>query len=156
MPKVSIPKEGLEEFRLMYYSSSQEDILKKYHWNTWHAVSEYARKRGFRRNKDIFSPRRGTIAPLLEESFDAYYWMGFILADGCFQKSGQLVICSAEKDKTHLDKLALFLKTETKKYKSSINADFIKNGWYRNPICYRVTVLETKLYQSVMDKFNKA
>jgi hypothetical protein len=53
-------------------------------------------------------PSRGTLKPLLEETPEAYYWMGFLLADGHFSEK-RLAVCLAKHDEEHLIKLSQFL-----------------------------------------------
>lgn len=52
--------------------------------------------------------RCGDLTKLLEDTYESYYWIGFLLADGCFS-NGRLRIDLAIKDKEHLLKLASFL-----------------------------------------------
>lgn len=42
---------------------------------------------------------------LLNDTCLAYYWIGFILADGSISKSGELKIALSIKDKDHLKKM---------------------------------------------------
>lgn len=53
--------------------------------------------------------RKSDLSPLLKENNIAYYWLGFILADGNFA-GNQLRISLSTKDKQHLQKLATLLK----------------------------------------------
>lgn len=55
--------------------------------------------------------RRGSLVPLLNGSLKSFYWLGFILADGHFTKTGQLNVMISNKDEAHLKKLATFLET---------------------------------------------
>lgn len=50
------------------------------------------------------------LSPLLLETFEAYYWMGFLMADGHFSKNGQIQINLSNKDLYHLKKLSIFVK----------------------------------------------
>ena len=52
--------------------------------------------------------REGTLCPLLEDTPEALYWMGFLLADGYFTDT-QLYVALAKKDEKHLQILADFL-----------------------------------------------
>ena len=42
---------------------------------------------------------------LISETNESYYWLGFLMADGHFNKNGQIQINLAEKDLKHLQKL---------------------------------------------------
>lgn len=46
---------------------------------------------------------------LLSKSYQAYYWMGFLMADGHFSKNNRLTVSLSAKDEQHLKKLALFI-----------------------------------------------
>ncbi len=47
---------------------------------------------------------------LINESNEAYYWLGFLMADGHFSKNGQIQINLSEKDLQHLIKFSKFVK----------------------------------------------
>lgn len=94
---------------------SRNELLNLFPDISSHALNEAARRAGLKRPKDWRGRlRKGDLTPLLDETVEAYYWMGFIAADGCIKKNGHIVITCHEKDKNHLDKLAKFLKTENK------------------------------------------
>lgn len=63
---------------------------------------------------------------LLDESNEAYYWMGFILADGCLSNN-RLSITLSEKDSIHLQRLGEFLEY-TGSYGSKNNHLACKNS----------------------------
>ena len=80
--------------------------------------------------KEIVSVRGGNIEPLLLDTPEAFYWIGFIFADGSIiNDKTRLSVSLAEKDHEHLRKMASFLNTTTKVY--------IENGgWTDNqPFC---------------------
>lgn len=72
-------------------------------------------KRELKRCKSCISDssRIGSCTPLLNGTNEAFYWIGFILADGHIEKSKRLTINLSTKDLEHLKKLALFLNTKT-------------------------------------------
>jgi hypothetical protein len=51
---------------------------------------------------------------LLDESPEAYYWMGFILADGSFINNNVIAIRLKEDEKEHLEKMGSFLEINNK------------------------------------------
>ena len=53
--------------------------------------------------------RSSNLSILLDDSFESFYWMGFILADGCFFEN-RLQITLAIKDKEHLQSFANYVK----------------------------------------------
>lgn len=52
------------------------------------------------------------LSNILKDTVEAYYWVGFILADGCLSKKNSLKISLSSKDKCHLEKLQKFLNIE--------------------------------------------
>lgn len=54
------------------------------------------------------SKRMGTLLPLLTDTPEALYWMGFLLADGYFTEN-RLRVTLAKKDEEHLCQLSKFL-----------------------------------------------
>jgi len=53
--------------------------------------------------------KKGSVLRLNEESYDAYYWLGFICADGHISNGVRLNVTLSLKDTNHLKKLAIFL-----------------------------------------------
>ncbi len=45
---------------------------------------------------------------LLDESFETYYWLGFLLADGCVV-GNRIKLCLSEKDSEHIHKLCKYI-----------------------------------------------
>lgn len=64
---------------------------------------------GIRKRKNKCSD----LSVLLDETPEAYYWMGFLLADGHFS-GGRLVLGLSNKDRQHLDKFCKFIKYKGK------------------------------------------
>lgn len=67
---------------------------------------------------------------LINESNEAYYWLGFIMADGHFNTNKQLQINLANKDLEHLKKFADFVEYNGVLKKPSISINYNKiNEW---------------------------
>lgn len=67
---------------------------------------------------------------LMNDSSEAYYWLGFIMADGHFNINKQLQINLAEKDLNHLKRFAEFVEYTSNLKKPSISIDYTKiNNW---------------------------
>ena len=70
------------------------------------------------------------IINLMNESNEAYYWLGFIMADGHFNKNKQLQINLAKKDLNHLKKFARFIEFKGELKKPKISVGYTKiNDW---------------------------
>ena len=58
---------------------------------------------------------------LLQESYESYYWLGFIFADGHISKNNRLKVCLNNLDEEHLQKLSKFLgNIKIRKYKNNV------------------------------------
>lgn len=109
-----------------------------------HALGEMARRLGA--NREVEGQRKGTLQPLLEDSPEAWYWIGFIAADGWISKDGQVVVTISEKDKNHLKKFAKFLQTEVGDGGTS------KGKWGKFKMV-RVAVQDHVLGQKIKEKY---
>lgn len=49
------------------------------------------------------------LSKLLQETVEAYYWIGFMIADGYFSETNRLSVVLSDKDIGHLKKLSKFL-----------------------------------------------
>lgn len=110
------------------------ESLEKLLGRNWHAIEEYARKRGYFLSnfKDCFGKTvntagKPTLFPLLSEDLQAYYWIGYLMADGYMHDGlGQVVLVSALKDKEHLENFAKFLRSSAKVYKAGKTGHALK------------------------------
>ena len=55
------------------------------------------------------SIRKHKLQNLINGSLEAYYWLGFLLADGHFSKTNRLVVALQQSDRNHLEKMKTFL-----------------------------------------------
>lgn len=96
----------------IYPTASKREIDKAFPGISNHSLQEYARRHGIKKIKPYGNNRKGDLSPLLKETLEAYYWAGYIAADGWISKAGQLVIVAKEDDREHLDKLKILLCTD--------------------------------------------
>lgn len=68
---------------------------------------------------------RSDLSILLEDSIETFYWIGFILADGCVTNN-KLVVDLSCLDKEHLYKLATYLKTINVINRTSKNRQYVR------------------------------
>jgi hypothetical protein len=126
----------------------------------WHTIEEFARRRGFvlsdfkdKYGKTINNVNKPTLLPLLEENLQAYYWVGYLMADGYMHDGlGQIILVSVEKDADHLKKYADFLRTSIKIYKGSKTGFKSENNVVNNQV--RVSVADILNCRKVKDKFD--
>lgn len=115
------------------WSKKEDDVVKKYWFNCpreiiskllplrhWQSIGERARKLGLKRDQTSLevNPLRklnfkngiNKLNKLLEETPEAYYWIGFIMADGHISSNRlRLSIRVATKDAKHIEQLAKFI-----------------------------------------------
>ena len=101
--------------------------------------------------KDNRSHKKGDLSFLLEETPLTYYWIGFIMADGCFTGKSltTLDISISEYDINHLEKLSKIINIKCKSYFKKPNS-FCKNG--SNII--KILACDAKLCPLICNKFD--
>jgi len=153
---------GLSPIKMYKWDSNDKKLLKK-HWSyskkeliqklfpsiKWNSIKEMARRLGLKR---IIEYRKGDLSPLLKENNVAYYWMGFIMADGWISKEGQLVVGLSKKDKCHLEKLAKLLKTNINTIECEETEFFGKKYKREKPV--RIAVQDKVLGLKLKNKMN--
>lgn len=153
---------GLSPKKMYKWDSNDKNLLKK-HWSysdkeliqklfpsvKWNSIKEMARRLGLKRLTEY---RKGDLSPLLKENNVAYYWMGFIMADGWISKNGQLVVGLSQKDKNHLEKLAKLLKTEIRKINIEETIFFGKK--YKREKTVRIAIQDKILGLKLKNKMN--
>jgi len=113
--KISRCRWSLEENNVLkqkYFSESTETLLSLLPKRTYNGVKIQAVKLGLRRDSQN---RNGNASKLLLQTPEAYYWAGFIAADGHIDRNKRLQVTLAIKDSEHLKKLANFLETQNYK-----------------------------------------
>ena len=114
-------------------------------------VKEYARRHFLTKKYDYNQNKRiGSLANLLNETPEAYYWIGFIFADGTLSKEGRLSVTTSW-DNEHLEKLAKFLGGKVT-INEKVNSP--KNYIGSREIFYRVSIADVSKYYRLMTKFN--
>ena len=96
----------------LYGSSPKESLLKVLPGRSWDAIVIHSGKLGLSRlGYAAKQERESDISDLISGSPVAWYWVGFLLADGHFDPiRGRVKIGLAMKDAGHLAKLASFVK----------------------------------------------
>lgn len=93
-----------------YYKGDKELLLINTGNRSWNGIKNRAKKLQLNR----WTGTSCNTEWLLQDTLLAYYWVGFILADGHFTKSYRLAITLSEKDSSHLEKLAKLFNCEVK------------------------------------------
>lgn len=88
-----------------------------------------------------YPTNKGDLSVLMNETPEAYYWMGFLLADGHFSKRNLIKVALASKDEDHLKRLQKFLSIpnmQTEKAGQSVS----------------IKTMDTRVVPLIVDKFN--
>lgn len=107
------------------YQKLEKDILKASLNRSWSSIQ----------NKAFILKLKRDVANadstnLINGSNEAYYWLGFIMADGHFNNNKQIQINLAIKDLDHLVKFAKFVDYKYELTKPNINIDYtLINEW---------------------------
>lgn len=100
--------------------------------------------------------RQGNLKILLDDSYESFYWMGFILADGCFYKN-RLKIGLSPKDKYHLEKFVKYISLKNPIIEKKINVSIqIKDSVTSPMICEKFNINPAKTYNPplTISKYN--
>ena len=115
------------------WSEEEKKVLKKYYKRkskkklmellpdrSWAAINQYAQKLNIKRSYDIV--RTTNVKKLLKETPQAYYWMGFLMADGHFTEK-RIIVGLSIKDVDHIKNFAKFISAN---YSEDINSQYGK------------------------------
>lgn len=113
-------------------------------------IREYARRLGLVRR--IQGNRKGTLAPLLSETLQSFYWLGFYAADGYISKGGHFQCGQRTKDKDRIDALAAFLKTGVYEIERAGIGGFKPGRYFRVNVQDRVLGLQIRNLFKITNK----
>lgn len=89
-----------------YKRKSKKELMGLLHGRSWAAINQYSQKLNIKRSYDTI--RTTNVKKLLLETPEAYYWMGFLMADGHFTEK-RIVVGLGIKDVDHIKKFAKFI-----------------------------------------------
>lgn len=99
--KTNWTDDEIAQLIIIYSDSSKEELNKIFLNKKYSEVVRTANNLGLKKNG--YRKGNSDFRFLLEETNIAYYWMGFLFADGHFNfKSGNIVLCSNPVDLDHL------------------------------------------------------
>lgn len=110
--------EEIEFLKFNYQKMSRDLIISKLN-RTWSSIQNKAFLLRIKRNC-----LSANISKLINKTNEAYYWLGFIMADGHFSNSCQIQINLAEKDLHHLKKFANYIEYKNNLIKPNISVGF--------------------------------
>ncbi len=109
-------------FLINNYQFGDKEFLQDKLQRSWGTICQKALSLKLKRL--IFNPKNANSIKLINETNEAYYWLGFIMADGHFSNNGQLQINLSIKDLEHLKKFAKFVEYKKELIKPSIDIGY--------------------------------
>lgn len=88
--------------------------------------------------------RKGDCSKLLEDNLLAYYWIGFIMADGHIHKNKRLKVCLAIKDKEHILKLKDYLSIESIREDTDKIEFSVMDSYSLGNLCSKFSIRQNK------------
>lgn len=110
---ISYSLEEMKRLKRMWPSESTASLETAFPGRSMIGLRQKAMQMGL--VGEVERSRRGDIRPLLNGSPEAFYWLGFILADGHITRAGQLVVGVIDEEESHLDGLARYIRTEARR-----------------------------------------
>lgn len=141
MPKLSNYEENLIK---EHYETGDFNWLAKTLNKEKNTITEWARKRGLKRK--INTRRKGDMTPLLSNTLESFYWLGFIASDGYISKDGHFMLSQGEKDKDRVYLLANYLNTKVYEFLPT-------SGYSERTKTYRVNILDSKIGKIIRNMF---
>ena len=132
-----------------YPLETKETLLSLFQGHTWGSITKAASTLKLKK-LDNLHQTNGDISCLLLDTEEAYYWLGFLLADGTFDAKGSLCLALSEKDKQHVYNLAQFLQINANKIK--INT--IKTAFSNSCTVYKLTASSRYYMSKIKEKFD--
>lgn len=133
-----------------YVDDNRETLLALLKDRTWIAISNQANNLGFKRSLD--HRRNSNLAKLLDESFEANYWAGYITADGYINHdTWQFSMRLSIKDESQIKKLSSFIENTNKLNYTELDSNryigiFAHNSDVLPKFCRKFGLLPQKTY----------
>lgn len=141
------PVEEVTKLKLLYEECYKKDILLAFPNRSWAALKNQAQKLKLRMK--LNRVKNGDLSKLLQETTEAYYWMGFLLADGHFSEN-RVNLTLGEKEKEHVYKFATFLKSPI----DAVITSTRETNYSKEATTFRIAVYNKYLINKIRDKFN--
>lgn len=134
----------MEIVRTLYSSGCRDEILSRLPDRSWRSITHQAGLLGLRRENQGNS----TLGRLLEDTPEAFYWIGFILADGYIHpRQDSLSFGLSHRDHTQVERFAAFVGTSVSVYNTS-------GGYSSDTKVSRVDIHNVHLIPKLAHKFD--
>ena len=124
-----------------FFDAPKACLLKTFSNRTWASIALHAYELGLKRNKKDM--KISNLSALLQEDHTAYYWIGFILADGSIVNN-RIKMKLAKKDQHHVEKFADFVGYDGNREKLSEIS--LMNSLVVPEICKKFDIKRAKTY----------
>jgi len=149
-------KQEIELLKKKYSNNSKDDLLNTFNRHTWKSICKKARTIGLNRKHFTGRLNRPLLNKLCDEDLESYYWIGFILGDGCITKNYTILqVALQEKDKKHIYKLAKFLNTNNVYFsvsKGYVNKKLRKK--FKKSKQYRLVCGDSEYVKQISNKYD--
>jgi hypothetical protein len=102
-------KEEKKILKKYYKKKDKKELMELLPNRSWAAINQYSQKLNIKRSYDTV--RTTNVKKLIEETPEAYYWMGFLMADGHFTEK-RIIVGLSIKDVDHIKKFAKFISAD--------------------------------------------
>lgn len=138
-----------EELLIQHYPlSTKEYLCSLFPTRNWSGIKQHAYNKLKLKKLTTSRTKNGDVSKLLEETPEAYYWIGFLMADGSFDKSGRVSLTLSEKEKDHVIKFANFINTE------KVDTKTRKTNYSEASTTHKVSCLSTYYGPQIRTKFD--
>ena len=134
--------------KLHYALADKAFLCSLFPSRRWSSIKQHAYGKLGLKKEVTGRTKNGNVDKLLEETPEAYYWMGFLLADGSFDSLGRISVSLSELDLPHLEAYASFI-SSPKIHKQVRSTNFKENG-----VTYKVTCYSAYYGKLLKAKFN--
>ena len=125
-----------------YENGDKKDLLLKIN-RSWDSIKQHANLLGLNRNCDVY--RESNMNKLMEDTNDAFYWIGFLAADGHFA-DGRIRLILSIKDIEHLSKFGKFIETTNLNFDTETCNISLKNISIFDCLCDKFGFTNNKTY----------
>ena len=137
-------KEYEIDYLIENYENTEKEIIINYlKYRTWTSIKLMSGKLKLNRSNDFF--REANMNKLTENNNNAFYWMGFLSADGNFSNN-RISLTLTIKDLEHINKFAYFVETKNIILKENICSVSLKNIDIFDNLCNKFNLKNTKTY----------
>jgi intein-encoded DNA endonuclease-like protein len=145
-PQKHWTKEEDDTIITMWPNFSKKDIMKVFAGRSYNSLIARAQILNVSKNKDTLSHYK--LISLLDNTEEAHYWIGLLMADGHFSKNFEIKLTLSEKDKSHVEKFAKALSVNVNKNKS-----VTYKGYVSSP-SYSVAVRDSYTMKILIDRYS--